>query len=120
MWLAWFTWVDVTPALRFLNEVQVWKTTVAVNVVAAGPDGKEEVKTKDQTVAITLANVLAALLAAALLESDSTMVVARRGWGFCPCQTTTASNPCAAAATRTLKVAAPTAMAPAHPGSGAG
>ena len=59
---AWMVWFDVTPALRFLNEVRLWETTVIESVVEKTPGGTIENRTVERPTAVTLANLILALV----------------------------------------------------------
>lgn len=59
---AWMVWVDVTPALRFLNEVRLWETTAVESVVEKTPGGTMETRTIERPAAVTLANLILALV----------------------------------------------------------
>ena len=59
--MAWMVWVDVTPALRFLNEVEVWRTP-AVTESVKGPDNTITTKVLEPANPVTLASLLLALV----------------------------------------------------------
>lgn len=60
--LCWMVWVDVTPALRFLNEVRLWETTVIESIVEKTPGGTMETRNVERPGAVTLANLILALV----------------------------------------------------------
>lgn len=55
-------WADMLPAVRVLDNVELWSTTQTVTVTELDPTGMERTVTEDQRVAITLADLLRALL----------------------------------------------------------
>ncbi len=68
LFAVWFIWVDVLPALGFLNRVEVWKTTANVTESVSAPDGSTTTRTAVKTEAVTLAHLgLAILVFAATL-----------------------------------------------------
>lgn len=57
----WYTWLDVMPALRALNRVQLWTTVMKVSAPAGAADGSLQSK----LVAITLFDLLLAIVLSA-------------------------------------------------------
>jgi potassium-dependent mechanosensitive channel len=73
LFAIWFIWVDVLPALGFLNSVEVWKTTVNVTETVPGADNSAAfTRTVQKTEAVTLAH-----LALAILVLSTTLIAAR-------------------------------------------
>jgi potassium-dependent mechanosensitive channel len=68
----WFIWVDVLPALGFLNSVEVWKTTANVTESVTAPDGSTTTRTVLKTEAVTLAH-----LGLAVLVFTATLIAAK-------------------------------------------
>ncbi len=65
---VWFIWVDVMPALRILNQVPLWQTTISVTETVTATDGAAKLQTVERLGAITLADLgLAALMLATTL-----------------------------------------------------
>ncbi len=60
----WVLWADFVPALRVLDEVELWTTTQSQVVEIAAPDGTRSSHTEQRLVPITLASVLAAAVVA--------------------------------------------------------
>ncbi|MFW6164055.1 MAG: mechanosensitive ion channel domain-containing protein, partial [Planctomycetota bacterium] len=61
----WFIWSDVLPALGILRRVVLWETTGKVTEVVAGPEGAETRQLVEQSVPVTLADVVLGVLIAA-------------------------------------------------------
>lgn len=55
--VVWLVWVDVLPALRILNRVQLWQIAATVTESFHGPDGAAALRTVDRLVAVTLADL---------------------------------------------------------------
>jgi len=72
LFAIWFIWVDVLPALGFLNNVEVWKTTVNVTESVAAADGSTTTRTAVKTEAVTLAH-----LGLAVLVFATTLIAAK-------------------------------------------
>jgi potassium-dependent mechanosensitive channel len=72
LFAVWFIWVDVLPALGFLNSVEVWRTTANVTESVVAPDGATTTKTVMKTEAVTLAH-----LGLAILVFSATLIAAR-------------------------------------------
>jgi len=58
----WFVWVDVLPALRILDRVELWSTTVVSTQTVAMPNGATEVRPQEKVVAVTLGSLALATL----------------------------------------------------------
>ena len=58
----WFIWVDVLPALRILDRVQLWQITVTATETVRGPDGAAVARTVERLGAVTLADLGLAVL----------------------------------------------------------
>ncbi len=57
---VYYIWSDITPALRVLDNVELWSTWVDVKEVIPGPDGDSQVVTTPTEVATTLKHVMVA------------------------------------------------------------
>lgn len=55
-------WADLLPATRILQQVELWDSTQTVTVSALDASGVERTSTEEQLVAVTLADLLRALL----------------------------------------------------------
>ena len=57
----WFTWVNVLPALRILDRVELWTTNIEVTELIQTPDGKSTTSTVDRMTPITLRHLFVAI-----------------------------------------------------------
>jgi len=55
-------WADLLPAVRFLEQVELWTSTQTVTVTELDPSGAERLETHEQLLAVTLADLIRALL----------------------------------------------------------
>jgi len=55
-------WADLLPAARILEKVELWSTMQSVTVTELDPSGVEQTISQEQLVAVTLADLLRALL----------------------------------------------------------
>ena len=55
-------WADLLPAVRILDQVELWSTTQSVTLAELDPSGVEHLTTEEQVVAITLADLFRSLL----------------------------------------------------------
>ena len=55
-------WADLLPAVRVLERVELWTTTQTVTVAELDPSGVERLTTDEQVLAVTLADLVRALL----------------------------------------------------------
>ena len=62
----WVVWIDVLPALGFLEKWPLWQSTVEVTEMVTGDDGGVSFKTKDVLDNITIADVFLAIIVAGL------------------------------------------------------
>ena len=66
-------WADLLPAVRILDQVELWTTTRSITVSELDPSGVERLATEEQLVAVTLADffrsVLIGLLTLALVRA---------------------------------------------------
>jgi potassium efflux system protein len=69
---VWLIWVDTLPALNILDQVGLWRTTVAATTVESGPDGSPVFDSEPRVVQISLGDV-----ALALFVMLATLVVAK-------------------------------------------
>jgi len=69
--LVWI-WADVLPAFNILRQIELWSYTETVSQVATSPTGQEIVENVQQTVPITLGNIVVALFILAV-----TIIVSR-------------------------------------------
>lgn len=61
--VAWLTWSDMFPALQVFDRVELWSTTITADKTVTLPDGTEESKQVAQSVPITLADMILAIVA---------------------------------------------------------
>jgi len=54
---VWFVWVDVVPALSFLQRVKLWTTSANVSEVISAPDGTEQLVARQTLTDVTLADL---------------------------------------------------------------
>jgi potassium efflux system protein len=55
-------WADLLPAVRILDQVELWTSTQTVTAADLDPSGVERLTTEEQLVAVTLADLFRALL----------------------------------------------------------
>ena len=58
----WLIWVEVVAALGILREVELWHTTQKISQVVTDAEGRTSVQTVDQFRAVTLADLIVALV----------------------------------------------------------
>jgi potassium efflux system protein len=62
----WWIWIDMVPALNFLDRWPLWTTTVQVTEEVANAAGEKASRLVDKTEPITVANLAAAILIAVI------------------------------------------------------
>lgn len=58
----WFTWVDVLPALNYLDRWVLWETTETVQEMVTSPDGQQTVQVRPDVVQITVVHLFWCML----------------------------------------------------------
>jgi potassium efflux system protein len=71
LFAVWFIWVDVLPALGFLNSVELWKTTVNVSDSVVAADGTTTWKAKTEAVSLAHLGLAMLLLTTALIAAKN-------------------------------------------------
>ena len=63
---TWFVWVDVLPALEFLERWPIWESTAQITETVTGADGDLRTQTRDVITPITIADLIFAVLIAVI------------------------------------------------------